>query len=144
MDQIHLVYCHHLYMNVIIIFSLLPEWTEFGKYSTAIDSIDICLFPPHFWLCISIPVVLLMFLYNIFLTLNYFSMTFMTIIISGLLTFHWTNNPTKYRFSIVGIQMFLWNKSITSSLRTKHFFTIFSFYSICLVLNHITHICSYI
>ena len=42
--------------------------TEFGKYSTAIPSIDNFLVPPQFWLCISIPIVLLNFPHNFSLT----------------------------------------------------------------------------
>ena len=46
-NYLHLVYCHHLYMNEIIIILLLDRSTEFGKYSAAITSIDNCLFTPQ-------------------------------------------------------------------------------------------------
>ena len=45
-NHMHLVHFHHLYMNEIRIFPFLPGSIEFGKYSTAIPSIDNCLFPP--------------------------------------------------------------------------------------------------
>ena len=60
-NHMHIVHCCHLYMNGIQIFFLLPISIEVGKYSTAIPSIDNCLFLPQCWLCISILVVLLNF-----------------------------------------------------------------------------------
>ena len=66
-------------------------------------------------------------------------------IISILPTFHWTKNPDmskmKWKFFYCGNIKFSWKTSITSSWRTKHFFTIIlPLLSLSVMISHNSHI----
>ena len=73
-------------------FSLLTGWTESRKYSTAIPYKYKCLFPPQCWICISIPVVPLIFFVQSLFNFIFFLWIITKKIISILPTIHLTKN----------------------------------------------------
>ena len=83
--------------------SLLRGSNEIVKYSTAISFIDSCLFPPQYWLYISIPINSMNFMYKyiVFYCINVEKLS------SSLTTYNLTKNPEtrkiKWQYSIMGM-----------------------------------------
>ena len=72
----------------------------------------------------------------------------MKIIFFSLPGFHWTKSPNKinmkWQFFYCGV-FFKWNTSITSSWRTKHYFTIIlTLLSVSCILSHNSHLFLYL
>ena len=130
-------------------FKLLPGPIQFGKYWTAIPSINNCLFLPQCWLCIYIRVVLLNFYGYFFFKFRLFfdALSWKNKFQSYHIPLNQESWQEQYEMTVFysGNVNFLWKKSIIFSWRTKIFSTIIlPILHFSSLLPHILHVFLYL